>query len=165
MMNRSRDARITCLPSCGRAQRAGPGADRHRKGWARVDRGLPVGELGIGRALDRKFQTTLDDRTERNVGDGETIERKPIALGDVASSILSCATRSAACAVKSGARSAGAFLASLNTATYGVFRAPSSQSIQRSTIVRSAGVAPVSVGRPRMRPRTPWGSYEPGAGI
>ena len=35
-------------------------------------------KLGIGRALDRKFQTTLDDRTERNVGDGETIERKPM---------------------------------------------------------------------------------------
>src|SRR4051812_2674437 len=63
--------------------RSGPGADRHRKGWTRVDRGLPADGLGIGRALDRKFHTTLDDRTERNVGDGETIERKPIALGDV----------------------------------------------------------------------------------
>src|SRR5262249_14104657 len=47
-------------------------------------RSLPALELRIGRPLDRKFQATLHDRTERNVGDGETIEREPLAPGDVA---------------------------------------------------------------------------------
>src|SRR5262249_1961845 len=40
--------------------------------------------LRISRPLDWKLQATLHDRAERNVGNGEAIEREPPALGDVA---------------------------------------------------------------------------------
>src|SRR4029078_12887974 len=67
-----------------RRQRAWFGADRPRTSWARIDRGLPAGELGIGRPLDREFQATLDDRSERDVGDRKEIACEPTASGDVA---------------------------------------------------------------------------------
>src|SRR5215831_8770564 len=74
-----------CSCASGRwRQHAWLGADRHRKGRPSIDRSLPALELRIGRALDRKLQATLHDRAERNVGDGETIEREPMAPGDVA---------------------------------------------------------------------------------
>src|SRR5260221_4383982 len=60
------------------------GADRHREGRPGIDRSLPALEVRIGRAYDRKLQAALHDRAERNVGDGEAIEREPIAPGDVA---------------------------------------------------------------------------------
>jgi len=44
----------------------------------------PALKLRIGRPFDRKLQATLNDRAERNVGDAETIEREPMAPGDVA---------------------------------------------------------------------------------
>src|SRR5262245_65746621 len=67
-----------------RRQHARLGTDRHREGGARIDRGLPARKLGIRRALDRKLEATLYDRAERDVREGETIEREPVAAGDVA---------------------------------------------------------------------------------
>jgi hypothetical protein len=77
-------ARPIACPSCRRRQRARFSADRHRKGRPCIDRSLPALELRIGRALDRKPKAALYDRAERNVGDGEAIEREPIAPGEVA---------------------------------------------------------------------------------
>src|ERR1700750_1567766 len=57
---------------------------RHREGRPCVHGRSPALELRIGRALDRKLQTALHDRGERNVGDGEAIEGEPIASRDVA---------------------------------------------------------------------------------
>ena len=50
------------------------------------------------------------------------------------------------CSPQSAPRSSGFFLASRNSARYGALIEASSQSIQRSTSVRSAGVAPVMAG-------------------
>src|SRR5262249_35063168 len=77
---RSADARA---PQAAGVSTPRLGADRHRKSRPSIDRSLPALELRIGRALDRKLQATLHDRAERNVGDGETIEREPMAPGDV----------------------------------------------------------------------------------
>ena len=37
-----------------------------------------------GGALDREFEAALDDRGERNLGEGELAEREPLALGELA---------------------------------------------------------------------------------
>src|SRR4029450_3883094 len=60
------------------------GTDRDREGRPSTNRSLPALELRVDGTLDRKLQAALHHPAERNVGDGEAIERKPVAPGEVA---------------------------------------------------------------------------------
>jgi hypothetical protein len=60
------------MPSIMRPSSApGPGADRHRKGWARVDRGLPAGKLGTGLNCMRNPRSCPTDASAQEWGSYE----------------------------------------------------------------------------------------------